>query len=85
MNKLPMDVLRIVENYLIDNGFDGLYEPEGECACRLSGISGTGIAPCGQIGHDCRPGHLFACTTPGYCGKGCEWHIGDGVNNKALL
>ena len=35
MNK-PIDVLGIVEKWLVDNGFDGLYEPEGECALWFS-------------------------------------------------
>ena len=78
---MEIDVLGIVEKWLVDNGFDGLYEPEGECACRLSE---TGIAPCGQIGHDCRPGHLIVpCPTPDNCGKSCEWHIGDSTDKPA--
>lgn len=63
-----MNVLKIVETWLRQHNFDGLVEPDGECACKLGHL-----APCGQIGHGCIPGHLAPC--PPECGEGCEFHI----------
>ena len=48
-----MTVLEIVEKYLRDNGYDGLYLP-GECACKIGDL-----APCGEINEDCRAGVII--------------------------
>lgn len=58
-------VLDIVREYLVTNGYDGLFSP-GECACKLKHL-----APCGQVQDDCRAGHLVTCD----CGDH-DFHIG---------
>jgi len=52
-----MDVKEIVEKYLEENGFDGLFYP-GECACRCGDL-----APCDHILLECEPGYLDRDTT----------------------
>lgn len=54
-----MDVLGILKQYLIDNGYDGLHTP-GECACKLDDLW-----PCGEDLSLCEPGYLADC-------KGCN-------------
>jgi hypothetical protein len=43
----------IVKIFIKQNGYDGLYNNDADCACKLSDI-----APCGQLGHDCQTGYL---------------------------
>lgn len=63
-----MNVLELVESWLRQNGFDGLYEPDAVCACKVGHL-----APCGDLGQHCIPGHVAPC--PPECGEGCEFHI----------
>ncbi len=60
-----MTVIKIVEQYLRQNGYDGLYNENGECACKTDGL-----VPCEQIGDDCCAGYLAPCD----CGDH-DWHI----------
>jgi len=46
-----MKVIEMVAEHLKLKGFDGLFSDE--CGCRLSGL-----APCGEIGLDCRAGYV---------------------------
>lgn len=66
-----MNCRDIVEKYLIENGFDGLYNPEGECACE-----NNDLAPCDDIIAFCEPGYKTKCD-PENCpnGGGCDFHI----------
>lgn len=48
-----MKVSEIVEKYLKDNGFDGLYA-QGECACKTDNL----MPCCGDCCGDCQPGYL---------------------------
>jgi hypothetical protein len=67
-----MDVIEIVTSYLIANGYDGLVEEFGECACLVGDP-----APCGQISDSCRAGHRVHVPR-GSCeehGDRCTWHI----------
>lgn len=41
----------IIEEYLEENGFDGLYVP-GECACLKDDLF-----PCSETPVDCKPGY----------------------------
>ena len=51
-----MTVLQIVEKYLKDNGFDGLYDPIEPCGCPLGALF-----PCKNPGNlHCEPG--YECT-----------------------
>jgi len=43
-----MNVLEIVKEYLIQNGYDGLYNTAGECACLIEDL-----APCSESCSDC--------------------------------
>ena len=64
------EISEIVKQYLIDNGYDGLFYPDGECACEISDLM-----PCGEWGSDCEPGYKIPC--PGDCDlePDCLWHI----------
>ncbi len=64
-------VRQIVKEYLIKNGYDGLYDEN--CGCPVDDL-----APCDTCIYDCRPGHKVPCD-PETCpadGK-CEHHIGN--------
>ena len=62
--------LDIIKSYLTENGYDGLYNSNGECACELSDL-----APCGDLyATDCAAGYKQkGCTES--CGSGCDFHI----------
>ena len=63
-----LDVIGIVVEYLDREGFDGLYNPDGGCACKVGDL-----APCGEIHGDCAAGYLQPC--PDSCQEH-DWHIG---------
>jgi hypothetical protein len=48
-----MNVLKIVSDHLVRNGFAGLVSDDRECACLVGDL-----APCEQIGELCEPGYL---------------------------
>lgn len=50
-----MDIRDIVKAYLVTHGYDGLYEPDNDCACKLSDLM-----PCDQPMQSCRPGHVIS-------------------------
>lgn len=62
-------VLEMVDQYLKAHGYDGLFRPDGECACQTSGL-----APCDEIGTDCEAGYYVA-GCPEDCGEGHTFHI----------
>lgn len=73
-----IDVETIVKNYLVEHGYDGLVDPDHECACLVSDL-----APCQRFhGYsdtvvECIAGHLVT-KLPGSCdvhGDRCTWHI----------
>jgi hypothetical protein len=64
-----MDIKEIVKSYLEDNGYAGLWSPEGECAC-----VNDDLFPCGEVFSECEAGYKAACD----CGEH-DWHI---VANK---
>lgn len=49
-------VQTILEAWLKEHGYDGLYNDDADCACQR-----TDIAPCGAIGRDCAPGYKAPC------------------------
>jgi len=53
-----MTVFEIVKDYLISNGYTGLYSES--CGCTVSDL-----APCGAVDADCRAGYRRDC-------KDCE-------------
>ena len=66
-----MDVEQMVEQYLRENGYDGLYS-RGECACLVEDL-----APCGQIQGDCEAGFKVTCNNPDceWCTQPGGWHV----------
>lgn len=70
-----MTIKAIIEQHLIDGGFDGLWNRHGTCACKLDDLF-----PCDCHGLsiiECAPGFFAECD----CGDECEYefHIGPGV------
>ena len=52
-----MTIEELIRQHAKDNRYDGLYNPEGECACSLD--DGT-FKEC--TCHDCEFGHIVECT-----------------------
>lgn len=63
-----MTTIDIIEKYLRENGYDGLYSP-GECACKLGEL-----APCDSVTTECEPGYLCSPEGTEWEGK-CDWII----------
>ena len=62
-------VKSIIEDYLREHGFDGLFNP-GECSCRMDDLF-----LCETAQTDCMPGYLMPCPGGDECD--CEdMHIG---------
>lgn len=61
----PLDAQSIVEAWLVEYGYDGLFQP-GECACKVGNLFSCG-GPCGE----CQPGYLKPCD----CGDH-DYHVG---------
>jgi hypothetical protein len=51
-----MTVRQIVEKYLRENGYDGLYN-SNDCACDLNDLM-----PCGFWDGDCKAGYKHSCN-----------------------
>jgi hypothetical protein len=51
-----MNVKEIIVDYLKKNGFEGLYNADGECGCLLEDLM-----PCGEGGDYCEPGYKRPC------------------------
>ena len=58
-------VQELVSWFLRANGYDGLFNEYGECACLVDDL-----APCGSLQSHCQPGYMGPCT----CGEH-DWHI----------
>lgn len=61
-----MNVRLMLQQALLEQGFDGLVEEDSECACQSSDL-----APCESDFSNCVPGYKIPCT----CGMGCAFHI----------
>ena len=63
-----MTVIEIIEKYLEDNNYDGLY-------CQDCGCSKEELFPCmiNEGIFDCKPGYKKPCN----CGESCNYHIGE--------
>ena len=59
------DVKQVILDYLADNGFDGLFSPDYDCACDPSDL-----APCEFNCLSCQPGYRVPCD----CGDH-DFHI----------
>ena len=51
-----MKVKKIVENYLKEAGYEGLFSADAECGCELSDL-----IPCDNPCGDCEPGYKHQC------------------------
>lgn len=66
-----MKALEIINAYLKEHGYDGLYR-EDECACLVDDLG-----PCiGNFSEDCHAGYKSPCD-PEECGEGHVFHIGE--------
>ena len=61
-----MTVLEIVKKSLVENGYDGLFNDEADCAC-----TPDDLAPCGDLYPDCQAGYRVPCE----CGEEHDFHI----------
>ena len=73
-----MEVKDIVEQYLKANGYDGLYNPVGECGCEIGDL-----APCCEHQMHCEAAHKVPCTGA-ECdwGGDCKWHMVPGKRDQ---
>lgn len=68
-----MTVIEMVAEYLKQNGYDGLYSDDGECACEIGDI-----APCNTIGEQCHAGYRYWCEDADCeytADAGRHWHM----------
>ena len=52
-----MNVNEIVSKFLEVKGYDGIWNPDGECACSVGGFE-----QCDMSMGDCQPGHKNVCA-----------------------
>lgn len=66
-----MTVKEIIENFLVANGYDGLYNEDVDCACKLDDLM-----PCGYSSPECKAGYLIQVEEDGsfFIGK-CKKEI----------
>jgi hypothetical protein len=72
-----MTIHEIIREYLEENHFDGLVNPDLECACAIDDL-----CPCESTG-DCEPGHKEPCDYNERIAQGlepecdgpCDWHM----------
>ena len=62
-------VLKMVEEYLMKNHFDGLYNEELGCGCPLNNLN-----PCGDINIDCKAGFKVEASKTPY-GNDYDYYI----------
>ena len=67
MSKSNPTLHSIVSSELRNKGFDGLFNTDGGCACKVDDLM-----PCDEPNGECEAGYKFdGCT----CGEGCSFHI----------
>lgn len=71
-----MTVKEIVEKYLKDNKYDGLYYP-GECACSIE----DGLMPCDGDSSECKSGIFGKCSDCKEKDNNCDMQT-DAIDNK---
>ncbi|HDZ62542.1 MAG TPA: hypothetical protein ENH40_05295 [Nitrospirae bacterium] len=69
---MDFDVKNIIEVYLTSQGYDGLYNSDGECGCELGDLF-----PCDESPINCIPGVKSQCTEEcQHEGREGGWHMG---------
>ncbi len=61
-------VKTILSTFLVDHGYEGLYNVDGGCSCTLSEFM-----PCGMKDGECEAGHIIQCDKK----RGCEINCDD--------
>ncbi len=64
---------KITKEWLIANGYDGLYNDCGDCGCEVDDLM-----PCSEwMNQNCTAGYKVEYKTGEECpcGEGCPWHI----------
>jgi hypothetical protein len=51
-----MEAIEALAEYMRKNGFDGLYNPDGECGCHISDMP-----ECEESLYGCNLGHKWEC------------------------
>jgi len=62
-----MTLAEIIEKWLLENKYDGLFNAEDECACEIGDLM-----PCIGPQIDCEPGYKGPCD----CKDNHDWHMG---------
>lgn len=62
-----MTIAEVLKEWLLEHGYDGLFNSDGECACTLGDLG-----PCESWPEGCEPGYIATC--PETCGEH-DWHI----------
>ena len=65
-----MNIRDIVKEHLQEKGYEGLYNWDAECACKLDDLM-----PCDQGYQECEAGYLVEFDGDCTCGQGCDYHI----------
>lgn len=65
-----MGIKEIIEQWLIKNGYEGLYRDD--CGCEVGDLM-----PCNEPSINCTAGHKVPCPGPENCQADgdCPWHI----------
>jgi hypothetical protein len=63
-----MNIEKIIRQFLIDNGYDGLCNPDSECGCSIEDDDLFGCAP--DIRLDCQPAYKHTCNDE--CWEECD-------------
>jgi len=66
-----MDVVEILDEWLVAHRYDGLCNEDDQCGCLVGGLG-----PCGDIHGSCKAGVLGRCNPETCAADGtCPWHI----------
>lgn len=65
------NVQKIIEDYLRENGFDGLFCTTCECGCKLEDLF-----PCDEVSFWCEPGYILEPTEDHPQYDETDWIIG---------
>jgi len=62
-----MNTRNMARKFLMDSGYDGLVQFDGECSCKISDL-----VPCsGEDFYKCEAGYKVDCN----CDMNCDFHI----------